>query len=122
MPLKRITLQLARNPGQPAGDPGQGYIIIAPLDQSGKLDIEAWRHHRKACRVFRFHPDPAETADGWLTHRGEKWFFHYDEDAEGEDEAVFRFGAHVLREGEYLTIDHPAGEAQTYKVTDIAPV
>jgi hypothetical protein len=122
MPLNRITLQLARNPGSPAGDPEQGYMIIAPLSKAGQLDIDAWRQNRKACRVFRFHPDPAEKADGWLTHRGDKWFFHYDEDAEGEDEAAFRLGVHVFREGEYITIDHPGRDAQTYKVTDIAPV
>lgn len=122
MPLRRITLQLARNPGLPAGDPEQGYMIIAPLDDSGQLDVEAWRTHRKACRVFRFHPDAAEKADGWLTHRGQNWFFHYDEDAEGDDEGIFRFGAHIFREGEYLTINHADREAQTYKVTDISPV
>lgn len=122
MSLRRITLQLARNPGQPAGDPGQGYMIIAPIDAEGHLDVDAWRAQRKACRVFRFDPNPTEEADGWLTHRGEHWSFRYDEESEGDDEAVFRFGAHVFREGEYLTIEHPGGEAQTYKVTDIAPV
>lgn len=122
MTLRRITLQLARNPGLPAGDPEQGYMIVAPLDDAGQLDVEAWRTYRKACRVFRFHPDPAEKADGWLTHRGQNWFFHYDEDAEGGDEGIFRFGAHIFREGEYLTINHADCEAQTYKVTDISPV
>ena len=122
MSLQRITLQLGRNPGFPVGDTEQGYIIVAPLDKAGQLDLEAWRTQRKACRVYRFHPDPAEKADGWLTHRGQKWFFHYDEEAEGDDEAVFRLGTHNFREGEYVTIDHPGGTALTYKVTDISPV
>ena len=122
MSLKRITLQLARNPGQPAGDAEQGYLIIAPIDAAGKLDVAAWREQRKACRVFRFHPDPTEKADGWLTHRGNNWFFHYDEDEEGDDEAAFRFGAHTFREGEYITVEHPGGGPQTYKVTDISAV
>ncbi|MEX1251737.1 MAG: hypothetical protein WEA77_11145 [Hyphomonas sp.] len=122
MSLRRITLQLARNPGLPAGDPEQGYLIIAPINDAGQLDIDAWRAERKACRVLRFHPDPAEKADGWLTHRGANWFFHYDEEAEGDDEAAFRFGAHIFREGEYITIRHADGNPQTYKVTDISPV
>ncbi|MBK8196925.1 MAG: hypothetical protein IPK75_01050 [Acidobacteria bacterium] len=121
MTLQRITLQLARNPGLPAGAADQGYTIIAPVTKDGKLDADAWRAHRKACRVVRFHPDPAERADGWLSHRGKHWFFHYDEEAEGEDEAVFRLAEHTFREGEYVTIDHPGREAQTYKVTDISP-
>jgi hypothetical protein len=122
MTLQRITLQLARNPGAPSGDPEQGYMIIAPLGPEGQLDEIAWRAHRKACRVYRFHPDPAETADGWLTHRGQKWAFHYDEEEEGDDEAVFRLGTHTLKEGEYVTIDHAGEGAKTYKVTDVTPV
>lgn len=122
MTLRRITLQLARNPGLPGGDPEQGYTIMAPITPEGQLDVEAWRENPKACRVYRFHPDPAEKADGWLSHRGKNWFVHYDEEAEGDDEGVFRLGAHTLREGEYITIDHPGGDAQTYKVTDISGV
>lgn len=122
MTLKRITLQLARNPGLPAGDPQQGYLIVAPLTDAGQLDAEAWPAQRKACRVYRFHPDPAEKADGWLSHKGQNWFFRYDEEAEGDDEPVFRLAAHTFREGEYVTISHPGGDAQTYKVTDVSPV
>ncbi|MEQ9506227.1 MAG: hypothetical protein RLO80_08130 [Hyphomonas sp.] len=122
MTLRRITLQLARNPGRPAGDPGQGYFIVAPLNDLDQLDIDAWRQNPKASRVVRFHPDPAEKADGWLTHRGQNWFLHYDEEAEGGDESVFRLGAHKFREGEYVTITDDDGDAQTYKVTDVSPV
>ncbi len=122
MTLRRITLQLARNPGLPAGDPAQGYFVIAPIDAEDRLDVEAWRANRKACRVYHFHPDTAERADGWLTHRGSHWAFHYDEDQEGEDDDVFRFGDHVFREGEYVTIARHGETALTYKVTDISPV
>jgi len=48
MTLRRITLQLARNPGLPAGDPSQGSMIIAPINAEGHLDVEAWRSQRKA--------------------------------------------------------------------------
>lgn len=122
MSLSRITLQLARNPGLPAGDPGQGYTLIAPLTADGHLDLEAWRENRDKCRVVRFHPDPAEHADGFLTHRGSHWYFHYDEDDEGDDEAGYRLGEHLFKEGEYLTIASHGETPLTYKVTDISPV
>ena len=84
MALKRIILRLARNPGFPDGDMHQGYTIVAPLDADGQLLVDEWRDNKKSCTVLRFHPDPAERADGLLTHRGSVWYFHYDEDDEVE--------------------------------------
>lgn len=121
MSLKRISLQLALNPGADAA-PGQGYTIIAPLTAEGRLDVDAWRENRKEARVYRLHPDPAERADGWLTHRGNHWFFRYDEEEEGEDEPVHRLGDHIFREGEYVTVEFRGETPLTYKVIDIADV
>lgn len=121
MSLTRIIMQLARNPGLPGGDPGQGYTLFAPLTEDGHIDLDAWRDNREACRVVRFHPDPAEHAEGRLTHRGSRWYFHYDEDDEGDDESGYRLGEHVFREGEYITIASHGETPLTYKVTDISP-
>lgn len=119
MSLKRISLQLALNPGTDAA-PGQGYTLLAPLTKGGQLDVEAWRQNRQDCRVYRLHPDPAERADGWLTHRGNRWFIRYDDEEEGEDEPIHRLGDHVFREGEYITVTYHGEEPLTYKVVDIA--
>ena len=99
MSLSKIVLQLARNPGLPNGDAGQGYTLVAPLDTSGQIDLEAWRAHRDACHVF-----------------------HYDEDDEGDDESGYRLGDHVFKEGEYVTIASHGETPLTYKITDISPV
>lgn len=120
MALSKIILQLARNPSLPGGDADQGYTLVAPLTDEGHIDVDAWRENRKSCRVVRFHPDPKEHADGWLTHRGSHWYFHYDEDDEGDDEAGYRLGDHVFREGEYLTIASHGETPLTYKVTDVS--
>lgn len=119
MSLKRISLQLALNPGADAV-PGQGYTIIAPLNAEGRLDLEGWRANRKECRVYRLHPDPALQADGWLSHRGNQWFFRYDEEEEGDDESVHRLGDHIFREGEYVTVEFHGETPLTFKVIDIA--
>jgi len=120
--LKRITLRLARNPeaGAPEGDPRRGYTIVAPLDGEGRIDIEAWRAARQKCKVVRFSPDPDDRADGWLTHKGAYWFFHYDEDLEGPDEPVFRLGDHRMAVDEYVSIRQSEGDALVYRITDVS--
>jgi len=120
MAMQRITLRLARNPGYPEGDASQGYVLHAPIDTQGHLVLDEWRANKQACTVLRFHPDEAERADGWLTHRGSHWFFHYDEDHEGPDEPVNRLEDHSFVTGEYVTIRHLDEEALTYVVTEIA--
>ena len=124
MPLTRVVLRLGRNPeaGYPEGDDRHGYVITAPLDADGKLDAELWRKHRKDCTVVRFSPDEEEYADGWLSHRGSNWFFHYDEDHEGPDEPVYKLGDHAMRPGDYVTIHEADGDDLVYKVTEARKV
>lgn len=119
MTLQRITMRLARNEDYPDGDDNQGYVIVAPLTADGHLDLEAWRDHREHCTVIRFHPDPDEKADGWLTHRGSHWRFRYDEEGEGPDEAGYRLQEHRFRPGEYITVAHHGNEPLTYIVTEV---
>jgi hypothetical protein len=124
MSLKRVVLRLGRNPdaGFPEGDDAHGYVVIAPLDADGHLDVAEWRSSKAKCTVDRFSPDPEDTADGWLSHRGSHWFFRYDEEEEGPDEPVFRLGDHSMRVGEYLTIHEADGDDLTYKITEVQPV
>lgn len=122
MTLKRIILRLARNPGFPDGDMHQGYTIVAPLDADGHLQLDEWRENKKDCTVLRFHPDPAEKADGWLTHRGSKWFFHYDEEDEGPDEPTHRLADHTFVQGEYVSVRHANTDSLTYIVSEVSDV
>lgn len=120
MSLTRVVMRLGRNPdaGYPEGNDNHGYVVVAPLDKDGHLDVDMWREHRSKCTVDRFSPEDVDKADGWLTHRGSHWFFHYDEEHEGPDEPVFRLGDHLLRVGEYLTIHEADGDDLTYKITE----
>lgn len=124
MALTRITMRLARNPdaGYPEGDDGHGYIVVAPLDHDGRLAADEWRETKDKCVVVRFTPDDPKDADGWLTHRGANWYFHYDEDDEGPDEPVYKLGEHQLRLGDYVTIHEADGDNLTYKVTEARPI
>lgn len=120
MALTRVVMTLGRNPdaGFPEGDPKHGYVIVAPLDKDGHLDLEEWRAWRKRCTVLRFTPDHEDDADGWLTHHGSHWAFHYDEEHEGPDEPIYRLGDHLLRVGEYVTIHETDGDSLTYQITE----
>lgn len=122
--FKRITLRLARNPdaGFPDGDPHHGYTIVAPLDDDGHLDAAAWVQDRKRCTVVRFAPDPDARADGWLTHHGARWSFHFDEDAEGPDEPLYRLGEHKFAADEYVSVMDRNGPSLVYRVTDVSSV
>ncbi|MEQ1779867.1 MAG: hypothetical protein ABMA14_00795 [Hyphomonadaceae bacterium] len=121
MSLTQVVLRLARNPGFPAGDDNQGYIINAPLDGDGKLSVEEWQALREDCSVIRFKPGDERDADGKLTHRGSHWFIHYDEEREGDDEPVYRLGDHVLTLGSYITIHESDGRDLTYRVAQHLP-
>lgn len=119
--LTQVVLRLARNPGFPAGDDGQGYVINAPLDANGQLSVAEWQQVRDACIVIRFKPGTERDADGKLTHRGSNWFFHYDEAEEGDDEPVHRLADHSLAVGNYVTIHESDGRALTYRVVQHLP-
>lgn len=119
MTLNRIVMRLARNEAFPDGDEQQGYVLVAPLDANHKIDLAAWRENREKCTVERFHPNPDEKADGWLTHRGDHWRFRYDEEDEGPDEPGYRLGDHEFRPGEYVTITFHGDAPLTYRITEV---
>ena len=122
MPLNSIHLRLARDPDFPQGSRAHGYEFVAPLDADGHLDAEAWRKHRKACRVRRFW---AGTDDelGHLVHtKGRTWAFHYDlVGDEDDDERGFRFDSHCFKPGEYVSIREHDGETRTFRVESVKP-
>ena len=102
--FRRIRLELAREPGHPEGSALNGYELIAPLDKDGRIDIEAWRAHRDACRVVRFRTDEDDEV-GHLVHKPDgSWAFHYDIEGTGGDESGYRFQAERFNVGEYASV------------------
>ena len=59
------------------------------------------------------------TAAGGPEHG--RWVFDYDQTAEDDDEAGYRFGAHPFRPGEYVSIRDENGEMHTFKVISVEP-
>lgn len=125
MPLRRITLHLARTKGFPNGSSAHGYEFVAPLDEDGHLDAAGWRAEKERCRVRRFWGDE-EIDLGHLVHRGggEKggsWAFTYDIAGDEDDEAGYRFGSHRFLPGEYVSVRDDEGETHTFTVALVVP-
>ena len=68
----------------------------------------------------RFAPDE-DPSDGRLVHRGQRWYFDYDNAEDTGEEPVFRLGQHRFAVGEYVSITDEDGRLLTYKVTDVTP-
>ncbi|HVX91674.1 MAG TPA: hypothetical protein VG985_00485 [Xanthobacteraceae bacterium] len=122
--LKRIRLNLARSKEFPSGSSRHGYEFVAPLDADGHIDPQLWQKHRAHCGVRRFWGDEEEI--GRLVHKsgskeGARWIFDYDQKAETDDEAGYRFGAHAFRPGEYVSIQDEDGEMHTLQVVSVEP-
>ncbi len=123
--LKRIRLNLARSKEFPTGSSQHGYEFVAPLDANGHIDPELWRKQREHCRVHRFWAGEDDEI-GRLVHKPGgpehgRWIFDYDETAEFDDEAGYRFGTHVFRLGEYVSIRDEDGEMHTFQVASVEP-
>lgn len=117
-----IRLELAREPGHPAGAPTEGYDIVAPLDGDGRLDGEALRGEPERGYVRRFSRD--ETVSKGLLRQGPggRWILDMEDDDDAEDAVGFRFGEERFLVGEYVSLSLPSGEQHTYVVARVVEV
>lgn len=116
-----IRLELAREPGRPAGDPTEGYDIVAPLDADGRLDPAGCREAPERCYARRF-VDGATEAKGRLRYGpGDRWTIDL-EPGDADDAVGFRFGDERFVAGEYVSLTLTDGEQHTYVVAAVAPV
>ena len=122
--LKRIRLNLARSKEFPTGSSRHGYEFVAPLSADGHIDPELWHKYREHCRVRRFWG--AEEEIGRLVHKPggpehARWVFDYGQASDEDDEAGYRFAAHVFRPGEYVSIRDDDGDLHTFQVASVEP-
>jgi len=120
--FKHIQLQLARSKDFPSGSTEHGYHLVAPLDRNGHIDTELWKSHRDQCQIRRFWRGEDDRV-GRLVHKSggsehARWIFDYDKERSDDDEAGYRFGAHVFAPGEYLTV-RDEDEEHTFRVVSV---
>ena len=117
MALKRIRLELARTKEFPEGNRNCGYEFSAPLTADGHLDPEGWKKLREACTVRRFW-EGEDDETGTLIHARGRWMFSY-EPGEEDDEPIFKFDRHVLKQGEYISITEHDGVTRPFRIVSI---
>jgi hypothetical protein len=119
-PARHIRLELAREPGHPDGDRGDGYDIVAFLGEDGHLDLAACRADPARCRVRRF-ADDVTVATGQLRHTtGDRWMLDFP--GEGEEAAGFRLSDERFVPGEYVSLVAADGAVHTYTVRRVTDV
>jgi hypothetical protein len=118
MTLKRIRLELARDPDFPDGSRERGYDLVAPIDDNDCLVPEEWRRHRERCRVRRFWAGEEER--GHLVHkRGGSWAIDYNPKSDDDDEPGYRFDKHRFAPGEYVSLKEHDGHMRTFRVVSV---
>ena len=121
--FKRIRLNLARSKEFPQGSERHGYEFVETQTADGHIDEVQWKKDRAHCRVRRFW-EGEDDQIGFLVHRPGgpehgRWVFDYDQTAEDDDESGYRFGSHVFRSGEYVSIRDEDGDMHTYQVASV---
>ncbi len=115
--FRNVKLLLARERGHPQGERSEGYDLLIPLDESGRLDPAIWKVNQAACRVRHF-ADDSDVGVGRLRRKkGGQWYFDYAE-GEDDDEIGFRLGEEQFVTGEYVSIWHD-DVMRTYQVARV---
>lgn len=119
--FQHIRLELAREPGHPAGDRDDGWDIVAPLDAEGRLDPEVCRAEPERCYIRRF-VEGDTLATGRLRHgAGDRWSLDLD-GGDDLDALGFRLGEERFVVGEYVSLISTGGATHTYAVRRVVPV
>ncbi len=117
-----IRLEMARNKDFPEGNPARGYDIVAPLDEGGHLDRDAWKKAPTSATVTRFWDGERAALGQLVWHRKGGWAFDFEPGREDDDETGFRFADHAFTPGEYVSVrDHGADELHTFVVKSVTP-
>jgi hypothetical protein len=123
MSMYKIRLELARDHDFPEGSRMRGYEFTAPLDAEDRIDHQAWKTHRDQCRVLRFWEGNDDEVGHLIRKPGGSWAFHYDLLGDpDDDESGYRFGNHVFRPGEYVSIKKHDDVLRTFKVVMAQPL
>jgi hypothetical protein len=123
MSMYKIRLELARDHDFPEGSRMRGYEFTAPLDAEDRIDHQAWKTDRDQCRVLRFWEGNDDEVGHLIRKPGGSWAFHYDLLGDpDDDESGYRFGNHVFRPGEYVSIKEHDDVLRTFKVVMAQPL
>jgi hypothetical protein len=118
--LRRVRMELAREPGHPDGSRNIGYEFIAPVSDDGRILEDAFHKLKERCRVRRFNEGEPDEVGHVVRKRGGAWAFHYDIHGDPtHDDTGFKINSHRFVPGEYVSIREPEGQLKTYRVITV---
>ncbi|MGE0856980.1 MAG: hypothetical protein AB7L18_12900, partial [Hyphomicrobiaceae bacterium] len=86
----------------------------------GHISVDGWHALRARCRVRRFWAGETDEVGHIVRKPGGSWAFHYDIHGNPDsDESGYRFGDHVFRPGEYVSIKEHDGVLRTFRVMSV---
>ena len=115
--FRLIHLDLAREAGHPVGSMRDGYSLVLPIADDGRIDEQAAHAHGEACRVSRIAGGEPELGGVIRRGPGGHWTFDYGL----ETETPLRLSEHHLQPGEYLSVRRGEDE-HTYVVISLQPI
>ncbi|MGO4833686.1 hypothetical protein AB4144_15580 [Rhizobiaceae sp. 2RAB30] len=115
--FRHVRLLLAREKGHPSGDQDEGYDLLVPLDDEGRLDPAQWKAKQEFCRVRYFQTGQDDRIGRLRRKPGGQWYFDYAEGTR-DDEIGFRLGEERFVPGEYVSIGKN-GVMHTYQVARV---
>ena len=114
MPWRKLRLELARSPAYPEGSRHHGYLLNAPLDRSGRIDVAAYEAGQNRAVVEEFWADREPRRGRFVRHRRNLWCFAFGM----EEEPIFHFGDHRFVPGEYVTVRDLSGKDLTFRIAE----
>lgn len=112
--FRHARLVLAREKDHPAGDDDEGYDLLLPLDQEGRINAREWKENQSGRRVRHFRAGQDDRIGRLRRKPGGQWYFDYADGAPS-GETVFRLSEERFVAGEYISIRR-AGVMHTYRV------
>ena len=115
--FRHVRMLLAREKARPSGNRGEGYDLLLPLLEDGRIDPAAWKKHQMRCRIRSFGPGRDDRIGRLRRKPGGQWYFDYEE-GDRDDEPGFRLGDEKFVTGEYVSVAH-GDVTHTYQVARV---
>lgn len=117
MNWKTIRLELSRTEGFPRGSASRSYLIRAPLDEHGSIDVAVVKRNPTLATVHRFWASEPDQ-DGYLEPVTDGWSFR----ARANGHTIGRLGVDPLRLDSQITITDPKGGRLPFRVRSIRDI
>ena len=111
---KTIRLELAKTRGFPTGSVSRGYLIRAPIDETGRIDADALAANPDRATVRRFwSTDPDER--GHVLRADGHWALRCN----GSPDRLLPLSSHLRRVGGQVTVTDADGAALPFRIASV---